>query len=118
VTSVESVPGRRKASYNLIFTLRPDRRRRESTANHFADNHANDWHPEPPPDLDTRAVDLTPRQLEVLRQLSEGRSTQEVADSLGISVNTVRNHIQNTLAKLGVHSQVEAVAKAIRRRQI
>ena len=57
---------------------------------------------------------LTARQLEVLRLLSDGRSTVEIAALLGISPMTVQSHVKNVLAKLGVHSKVEAVRLAWR----
>ena len=58
--------------------------------------------------------DLTPRESDVLQLIGAGRSNQQAADELGISVNTVRNHVQHILAKLGAHSQLEAVAIASR----
>jgi DNA-binding CsgD family transcriptional regulator len=58
---------------------------------------------------------MTGRELEVLELLAQGRSTQEVADTLGISVLTVRGHVRRVLVKLGVHSRLEAVAFALRR---
>jgi DNA-binding NarL/FixJ family response regulator len=57
---------------------------------------------------------LTPRELEVLELLASGRSTHEVAATLGISATTVQSHVKNLLAKLGVHSKVEAVRLAWR----
>jgi DNA-binding NarL/FixJ family response regulator len=57
---------------------------------------------------------LTPREVEVLGLLAHGLTNSGIADQLGISVNTVRNHMQNVLAKLGVHSKLEALAVAVR----
>lgn len=63
----------------------------------------------------TRGVrSLTARELEVLRSLAEGRSTVEIAERLVISPTTVQSHVKNVLAKLGVHSKVEAVRVAWR----
>lgn len=59
-------------------------------------------HPAPDPAL-------TPRELEVLGLLADGLGTQGLAEKLGLSEATVRNHIQRLLAKLGVHSRLEAV---------
>jgi DNA-binding CsgD family transcriptional regulator len=59
-----------------------------------------------------RAPHLTPRQREVLAYLAEGRSTDQITEVLGLSRETVRNHIRGALAALGVHSRLEAVAKA------
>ena len=57
---------------------------------------------------------LTPRELEVLGQLAEGRSTQDIADHFVVSVSTVRNHVQNIMTKLGARSRLEAVVVAVR----
>jgi DNA-binding NarL/FixJ family response regulator len=55
---------------------------------------------------------LTPREREVLFHLANGRCRQDVAEMLHVSSNTVRTHLQNLMAKLGVHSSLEAVAWA------
>jgi PAS domain S-box-containing protein len=55
---------------------------------------------------------LTPRQAEVLRLLEHGRSTDQIAEELHLSRETVRNHIRHILQALGVHSRLEAVAVA------
>jgi len=55
---------------------------------------------------------LTDREREVLILLAQGVSTTDIAKKLSISPVTVRNHIQNILNKLHVHSRVEAVAFA------
>jgi DNA-binding CsgD family transcriptional regulator len=58
------------------------------------------------------AVSLTTREKEILRCLSEGLSTTAIAKKLFISPVTVRNHIQNLLHKLDVHSKLAAVVFA------
>jgi PAS domain S-box-containing protein len=58
--------------------------------------------------------DLTPRQSEVLRLLEHGYSTDQIADRLHLSPETVRNHIRAVLRALDVHSRLEAVAVARR----
>lgn len=55
---------------------------------------------------------LTPREWEVLDLLCEAKGTNEIADALVVSVETVRSHIKNLLRKLGVSSRQEAVALA------
>jgi len=60
-------------------------------------------------------VKLTEREVEILTGLSDGDSYMSVADSLFISVDTVRYHIRNIYQKLQVHSQSAAVSKAIRK---
>ena len=60
------------------------------------------------------ATPLTPRELEVLRELSLGHDNESVAKTLKMSPNTVRTHVQNILSKLSVHSKLEAVSRAIR----
>ena len=59
---------------------------------------------------------LTRRELEVLRLLGRGLNTKAASDELHVSSATVRNHVQNILGKLGVHSRLEAVAHATRHR--
>jgi PAS domain S-box-containing protein len=54
---------------------------------------------------------LTPRQHEVLALLAEGASTNQIAEMLHLSRETVRNHIRGALKSLGAHSRLEAVAR-------
>jgi DNA-binding NarL/FixJ family response regulator len=58
------------------------------------------------------AIDLTDREREVLSLLAQGLGTRELAASLSISTSTARNHVQNILHKLHVHTRLEAVAYA------
>jgi len=55
---------------------------------------------------------LTPRQLEVLKLLAEGKSVKEIGGELYLSEATVRNHVRSLLQALGAHSQLEVLAKA------
>lgn len=55
---------------------------------------------------------LTPRQLEILRHLAAGHSTEHIARRLGITTETVRNHVRGVLGRLGVHNRLEAVIRA------
>jgi PAS domain S-box-containing protein len=55
---------------------------------------------------------LTPREVEVLRMLAQGASTDQIAEVLHIARETVRNHVRSMLRKLGVHSRLEAIAVA------
>jgi DNA-binding CsgD family transcriptional regulator len=59
-----------------------------------------------------RPLGLTPRELEVLRLLAAGRSNRQIAEQLFISGKTASVHVTNILAKLGVHSRLEAAARA------
>jgi PAS domain S-box-containing protein len=58
---------------------------------------------------------LTRRQQDVLELLASGRSTTQIASSLHLSHDTVRNHIRDLLRALGAHSRIEALAEARRR---
>lgn len=55
---------------------------------------------------------LSPRELEVLRLMSEGHEVRVVATSLGISIHTCRGYVKTIFSKLGSHSQSEAMAEA------
>jgi DNA-binding NarL/FixJ family response regulator len=58
---------------------------------------------------------LTRREIEILALMAGGLSNREIADSLGASEGTIKNHVSNVLAKLGVRDRVRAVLKAIDR---
>ena len=58
---------------------------------------------------------LTPRELEVVKLLAEGHSSDEVAEILVISAKTVNRHRENVFEKLGMHNRVELTRYAIRR---
>ena len=57
---------------------------------------------------------LTQRELEVLRMMASGKSNQEIADTLFLSVGTVKVHVTRILAKLGVKSRTAATDYAHR----
>jgi PAS domain S-box-containing protein len=90
-------PMDRRGSGRDSHFLGRDRRGRESSASRGAST-----------------VHLTPREIEVLRLMAEGLGTRAIAGQLNISVATTRNHIQNILTRLEVHSRLEAVSVARR----
>lgn len=57
---------------------------------------------------------LTTRELEVFELLVLNKSTKEIAKTLKISEKTVRNHISNTIQKLGVKSRAQAVVELLK----
>ncbi|GAB4472136.1 MAG: response regulator transcription factor [Anaerolineales bacterium] len=58
---------------------------------------------------------LSPREMEVLSYLSQGKSNKEIAHHLGISHQTVKNHITSLFRKIGVEDRTQAVLYAIQR---
>ncbi|GAA4269365.1 response regulator [Hyunsoonleella aestuarii] len=58
------------------------------------------------------SIKLTPREIDVLEQLSKGLSYSLIAENLFLSVGTIRKHIENIYKKLQVHNKLEAVQKA------
>ena len=68
--------------------------------------------PNVPLDLE---VPLTKRELEVLKQLSLGLTNKEIAEALSISYETVKEHVQHVLRKLGVSDRTQAAVWAVRR---
>jgi DNA-binding NarL/FixJ family response regulator len=58
------------------------------------------------------SLDLTARELEILRLISDGMNNQQIASALNLSVFTVKNHVHKILDTLGVHSRWEAVKHA------
>jgi NarL family two-component system response regulator LiaR len=59
--------------------------------------------------------DLTPREIEVLRQLALGRSNKEIADALSIGDETVKTHVGNVFSKLQVENRAQAIVQALKR---
>jgi DNA-binding NarL/FixJ family response regulator len=59
-------------------------------------------------------IALTQREREVLEQVAEGKSNRDIASTLGIAENTVKNHLKNILEKLHLENRVQAAAFALR----
>ena len=60
-------------------------------------------------------VPLTQRESEVLRQLADGQTNKEIAEELGISYETVKEHVQHILRKIGVSDRTQAAVWAVRK---
>lgn len=70
-----------------------------------------------PPAVESASTgELSRRELEVLRLLTEGLGNAAIAERLGLGRGTVRNHLQSIFAKLGVHSRLQAAAYATKHR--
>ena len=72
-------------------------------------------YPDDPPNPEfgnAEKVDLTERELEVLRELTINRTNEEIAEKMGISENTVRRHIQNLLEKTGYKNRIDLAVNA------
>lgn len=113
--SDSSKPGESDDCIDLVFELQEERRRQ--TAGALIERLLYRQIGYPPPPKAGNSGDrprLTPRQKEVLGLLSEGYEPPRIAKKLGVSINTVRNHIQGILNSLGCHTQANAVAIAIR----
>jgi DNA-binding CsgD family transcriptional regulator len=120
--SVLRIPGTRAELFTLVHILQPiDRTGRltralERLGARPADGaSSSDWQPAAvgPVSL-SKAPPLTEREREILRWVAAGLQNKEIAQKLGISLATVRNHIHNILEKLDVHSKLEAVSLAFR----
>jgi RNA polymerase sigma factor (sigma-70 family) len=74
-----------------------------------------------PPDLEKRLQDrlsepeITPREREILTLVTRGNANKEIAATLGISEDTVKQHVSRILVKLKVNDRAQATAEAIRR---
>ena len=120
--SILKIPGSRSELFTLVHILQPiDRAGRltralERMGAQRAGAHQEAWEPVAttgPVSL-PKAPPLTEREKEILRWVAAGLQNKEIAQKLGISLATVRNHIHNILEKLDVHSKLEAVSLAFR----
>jgi DNA-binding CsgD family transcriptional regulator len=59
-----------------------------------------------------RSLGLTPREIDVLTLVAQGMTNRDVAGTLSLAPTTVRRHLENIFAKIGVHTRTAAVAKA------
>jgi DNA-binding NarL/FixJ family response regulator len=62
--------------------------------------------------MPARRPELTSREAEIVHRLSAAHPSEQIAESLGISANTLRTHLRNIMSKLDAHSRVEIVARA------
>jgi DNA-binding NarL/FixJ family response regulator len=72
----------------------------------LADERSGDMHAE--------GAELTPRLIDVLHLVAEGRTTDEIAGTLGLSPYTVKNYMERIFERLGARDRAEAVAIALR----
>jgi RNA polymerase sigma factor (sigma-70 family) len=66
-------------------------------------------------DLSSLLVPLSPREMEILQHIAQGKSNKEIAYELGISRQTVKNHMTSILRKLAVNDRTQAAIYALRR---
>lgn len=59
----------------------------------------------------TGSIQLSPRELQILEMMAEGKSHKEVAEILFISPETVRKHLSNIYLKLNVNNKIAAIHK-------
>jgi DNA-binding NarL/FixJ family response regulator len=60
-------------------------------------------------------TDLTPREIEILPMLAKGHTNKQIGKALGISENTVKNHVNSIIEKLEVSDRTQAATTAIQR---
>jgi PAS domain S-box-containing protein len=120
--TVMRVPGTRPEQFTLVHMMQPiDQQNRLARALEQLGAHSDNGRSAPPAEPAVRgpvalakAPPLTEREREILRWVAAGLQNKEIAQKLGISLATVRNHIHNILEKLEVHSKLEAVSLAFR----
>jgi len=126
--SIVVVIGPKATEYRLVYLMTPMHRRRradEAIDRLLAQTNVPGVTvpgAQPATGADQRGTShpphLTRRQLEVLLLLAEGKKSREIAEELGISVHTVRTHIQGVLRSLGAANRLEAVSRALHERLI
>lgn len=117
--SMFSVPAVRPSLSAVIHVIREDGAApsplEKSLAEAAAGSPSARW---PMTTPEGQKVELTAREKEILRCLAEGLSTPAISDRLFIAPVTVRNHVQNILQKLDVHTKLAAVVFAYRHQLI
>jgi len=116
--SLFSIPSYHPALATVVHVLREQKKKPSQLDRHLAEEAVAR---EPLWPMTTTAgepVELTSREKEILRCLSQGMSTSAVAKQLFIAPVTVRNHIQNILHKLDVHTKLAAVVFAYQHKLI
>jgi NarL family two-component system response regulator LiaR len=73
-----------------------------------------EWTGKPRSDAERLASLLTTREVQILQAIAQAKQTGEIARELSISPQTVQTHVKNILAKLGVHSKLEALTFGVR----
>ncbi|PYY56260.1 DNA-binding response regulator [Curtobacterium sp. MCSS17_011] len=69
---------------------------------------------DPAPSLGARFPELTPREVDVLERIADGRTNPQIAAELFLTVPTVKSYVNQVFAKLGVRTRAEAVARVLR----
>lgn len=116
--SVFAVFGAARPEYAVVHVLEPLGHSGDKSLPEAPVGYGQFDSPDEPAKANASPTELTARETEVLRMLAAGSNTRDVAERLYISEATVRNHVRNILNKLDVHSRLEAVCIAIRRRLI
>lgn len=65
-------------------------------------------------ELGSDLLALTPRELETLRHVTDGSTNKQIAKAMNVSTETVKEHVQNVLRKLGVRDRTQAALRAVR----
>jgi PAS domain S-box-containing protein len=118
--SMFSVPAARPSLSAVVHVIREDGTPPSPLEQNLAKNAAIAPAPRWPmtSSEEQAAVELTAREREILRCLAEGLSTPAISERLFIAPVTVRNHVQNILQKLDVHTKLAAVVFAYRNQLI
>ena len=99
---------KRTSPQELLDAIRQAHQGSSPMSGHIARKVVQYFHQAP---LPKPLPELSPREHEVLQHLAQGFLYKEIADHLGISIDTVRKHLGHVYQKLHVHSRTEAVVK-------
>jgi len=66
----------------------------------------------------TKKYNLTRRELEIIRYIANGKNNAEIANTLKVSLSTIKHHVSSILNKLNVTSRAEAVSMAIKQKLV
>ncbi len=110
--SLFAIPSYHPALSTVVHILRQEKKKPSKLERRLAGEASKAEPLWPMTTKEGQPIDLTNREKEILRCLSQGMSTSGIGKQLFISPVTVRNHIQNILHKLDVHTKLAAVVFA------
>jgi PAS domain S-box-containing protein len=109
LSAFQDITDRKRTELDLIAAIEEAMRDTSWISQKIMDRLAALRDPTPNTGSGATAVELTPREREVLALVTQGKSDTAIADALSLKRNTVRNHVARLYSKIGAHNRSEAI---------